>query len=111
MPENLSHVIHDIRAFLAGDGLPDDEYPLHAVRRLAGLDEQPVRLAHKALGTVAVDRIVERLLGNDDAGLTVGAWSNTSPRDHETPLERTPQVEDMPVLRSWESRGQNLTPA
>ena len=74
------------------------------------LHEQAVGLAHQALRAVAVNRVVKALLGNDDAGLLVGVLNMTTPRYNETPLNGTPQVEDLSVLQTGESRGHSERP-
>ena len=48
------------------------EYPLRLLRHRAFLDKKAERLPKETLRPVPVNSVVETLLGNNDAGLTVG---------------------------------------
>ena len=81
--------------------------PLRILRNI--LDRQPERLTHYALRPVAVNRIVETFLGNDNAGFTAGVGMAHHPCGHETPPEDTPCIENRLVFRAGEPRGHRLS--
>ena len=82
-----------------------DEDPLRPLRHHAVFYQQTKSLTHQPLGTVAIDGIMETLLGNDNAGHSVGVWRFQMPRNEETSLYGTSPVEDTLVSFPGESRG------